>query len=60
MVPVIIKNTTEWMPKGAWVARPGTVEVVVRPPVDTTRWQLDTLTQHVAEVRRTFVDEFSN
>jgi putative phosphoserine phosphatase / 1-acylglycerol-3-phosphate O-acyltransferase len=60
MVPVIIKNTTDWMPKGAWVARPGTVEVVVRPPVDTTRWQLDTLTQHVAEVRRTFVDEFSN
>jgi putative phosphoserine phosphatase / 1-acylglycerol-3-phosphate O-acyltransferase len=60
MVPVIIKNTTDWMPKGAWVARPGTVEVVVRPPVDTTMWQRDTLPQHVADVRRMFVEVLSS
>lgn len=31
--------------------RPGTVEIAVKPPFDTSEWRVDTLDDHVAEVR---------
>ncbi len=56
VVPIVIKNTTDWMPKGALFARPGVVDVVVLPPVATDRWRAETIDEHVAEVRQMFAD----
>jgi putative phosphoserine phosphatase / 1-acylglycerol-3-phosphate O-acyltransferase len=56
MVAVVIKNTTDWMPKGAWIARPGTVEITVSEPIDTSQWQAGELDRHVEAVRQLFVD----
>jgi putative phosphoserine phosphatase/1-acylglycerol-3-phosphate O-acyltransferase len=56
MVPVILRNTTEAMPKGALFARPGTIEVVVLPPIDTSDWRPETINDHVAEVRGMFLE----
>ena len=36
MVPIVMRNVGEVMWRGAQVIRPGTVEVVVLPPVDTS------------------------
>ena len=35
VVPVAFKNTDELMGKGTGVARPGTIEMVVLPPIET-------------------------
>ncbi|HEX8853171.1 MAG TPA: lysophospholipid acyltransferase family protein, partial [Pyrinomonadaceae bacterium] len=41
VVPVAIKNTDALMGKGTGVARPGTVEMVLLPPVETSGLETD-------------------
>jgi putative phosphoserine phosphatase/1-acylglycerol-3-phosphate O-acyltransferase len=54
MVPVVIHNSGDVAPKGDFVFRPATVEVDVLPPVDTSDWTVETIDEHVAEVRGMF------
>ena len=42
-------------PKGDFLYHPGTVHVDVLPPVDTGRWSVDTIDEHVAEVRQMYL-----
>lgn len=56
MVPVVLRNTTDWWPKGSLYGRPGTVEVDVLPPVDTSDWSPETIDEHVALVRDMFLE----
>ncbi len=60
MVPIIIRNAGEVMWRGAQTLRPGTVEVVVLPPVDTATWTVDTITDHVDDVRGMFLDTLAD
>ena len=55
LVPVVIRNAIDAMPKHALVARPATVEVSVLPPVDTRSWRVARLDEHVREVRDMFL-----
>lgn len=55
MVPIVIRNAGEVMWRGAQTVRPGTVEVAVLPPVDTSAWTPQTVGDHVTEVRDMFV-----
>jgi putative phosphoserine phosphatase/1-acylglycerol-3-phosphate O-acyltransferase len=54
IVPVVIRNALDALPKGGLVIRPATVEVVVHPPIPTTGWTRETLDERIAEVRRLF------
>ena len=56
IVPVIFRNAGEIQWRGSQTIRPGTVETVVLPPVDTSGWSVRTLNEHVAEVRGMFLD----
>ncbi|WP_230316203.1 1-acyl-sn-glycerol-3-phosphate acyltransferase [Conexibacter sp. W3-3-2] len=56
MVPIVIRNAGEVMWRGAQMLRPGTVEIVVLPPVDTSAWAVETIDDHVEEVRGMFVE----
>ncbi len=56
IVPIVIHNSCDVQPKGDWVYRPGTVEIDVLPPVDTSDWTVETIDQHVADVRQMFLD----
>jgi putative phosphoserine phosphatase/1-acylglycerol-3-phosphate O-acyltransferase len=60
MVPIVIRNAGEVMWRGAQVIRAGTVEVVVLPPVDSSTWKVNTLTQDVAKVRQLYLDLLAN
>ena len=51
IVPIVIRNSGDVMPKGSAVYRPATVDVEVLPPVDTTDWSASTIKDHVNEVR---------
>jgi len=54
MVPIVIHNAGDVAPKGDFVFRSATVEVEVLPPVDTSDWRVETVAEHVREVRNMF------
>lgn len=51
VVPIVIHNASDVLPKGALFIRPARVEVEVLPPIATDSWRPETVDQHVAEVR---------
>ena len=54
IVPIVIRNAGDVAPKGDFVFRAATVEVQVLPPVDTGGWRVETIEEHVREVRNMF------
>ena len=57
IVPVVIKNAHDAMPKGAAVFRPAVVEIVVLPPVPTKRWKKENLNANIAKIRSKYLKE---
>ena len=51
VVPIVIRNSVDVMPKGSAIYRPATVDVEVLPPVDTSAWSVETIEDHVSDVR---------
>jgi putative phosphoserine phosphatase/1-acylglycerol-3-phosphate O-acyltransferase len=56
VVPIVIHNSSDVQPKGDFLYHPGTVEVDVLPPVDTSKWTVATIDKHIADVRHLFLD----
>src|SRR5207237_7625303 len=56
VVPVVIRNAGEIMWRASLVARPGTVDVVVLPPVPTVGLGPDDVDDLGDRVRRQFLD----
>jgi len=56
MVPIVIHNSGDVQPKGDILYHPGTVEVEVLPPVDTSGWSAKTIDKHVADVRNMYLE----
>lgn len=56
MVPVVFRNAGELLAPRASVIRPGTVDVCVLEPIDTSDWTVDNLNTIVADMRQLFVD----
>lgn len=57
LVPIVLKNAHDAMPRGTNVFHPTMVEVVVLPPVSTERWTKDNMEEKIAEVRGLFLHE---
>ena len=55
IVPVVIHNSGDVQPKGDLLFHPGTVEVEVLPPVDTSDWTAETIDKHVKDVRNLYL-----
>ncbi|MGV9858205.1 HAD-IB family hydrolase [Gordonia sp. NPDC003425] len=55
VVPVVLRNVGELMWRGAQLVAPGTVEVQVLPPVDTSAWRAEDIGEHAEEVRQMFI-----
>lgn len=60
IVPIVIRNAGDLLRRGEAALRPGTVEVTVLPPIQTSRWKAKDLDRHVAEVRQRFTDTLAN
>ncbi len=56
MVPIVLENAGELMWRHDRTVRRGTVRVVVHPPIDTSTWSVETLDDHVAQVRGVFLE----
>jgi len=57
IVPVIIKNAHDALPKGSNLIRPSVVEVVIGKPISTKRWKKETLDKQIAKVRKIYLKE---
>ncbi|HSW12620.1 MAG TPA: HAD-IB family hydrolase [Solimonas sp.] len=56
VVPVVMRNVGERMWRnGVWM-RPGTVDVMVLPPISVAGWKPAELDQRIAAVRQQFID----
>ena len=60
IIPIVIKNAYQAMPKGSNFFKPTHIEVVVLDPVDTSGWKPKNIDQYVEEVRDLFVRELEN
>lgn len=59
IVPIVIHDAGELMWRNSLVAHPGTVHVEVLEPVSTEDWSVDTLDEHVQDVRALFEERLS-
>ncbi len=57
IVPIVIKNAHDAMPRGSSVIRPAVVEVVVLKPIPTKKWKLEDLDINIKKVRNKFLKE---
>jgi putative phosphoserine phosphatase/1-acylglycerol-3-phosphate O-acyltransferase len=60
IVPVVIRNAGEIAWRDSMRVRPGTIDVLVLPPVSVADWTLDDLDDRVAGVRQQFVDALAD
>jgi putative phosphoserine phosphatase/1-acylglycerol-3-phosphate O-acyltransferase len=56
VVPVVIRNAGDIMAPHSYVVNPGTVDVVVLPPIDTSGWTAETVEEHRDEVWQMYRD----
>ncbi len=57
IVPIIIANSSDAMPKHGVVIRPARVNVKILPPVPTQDWTKETIHQRADEIRGMFLKE---
>jgi putative phosphoserine phosphatase/1-acylglycerol-3-phosphate O-acyltransferase len=57
VVPIVIANSSDSMPKSGVFIRPARIDVKVLPPVATQAWTIDNIHQHVNEIRRMYLQE---
>ena len=60
IVPVVIRNAGEIAWRNSFVVQPGTVDVVVLPPISVDDWTVDDLDDRVADVRQRYLDTLAN
>jgi len=56
IVPIVIRNAEVIAARDSSTFNPGTVDVVVYPPIPVDDWTYDNLTERIAEVRRLYID----
>jgi putative phosphoserine phosphatase/1-acylglycerol-3-phosphate O-acyltransferase len=55
IVPIVIHNSGDVQPKGDILIHPGTVDVEVLPPIDTSGWSPKSIDKHVRDVRALYL-----
>lgn len=56
VVPIVLRNTLDALPKNWIVVRPTTIDVDVLPPIETTDWTRDELDRRITEIRAMYTD----
>lgn len=57
VVPIVIKNAHDVLPRGSAIMQPTIVEVTVLPPVYSDSWTKNNLNQKIGEIRNMFLKE---
>ena len=56
IVPVVIRNAETISARDSQTLHPGTVDIVVFPPISLDDWTLEDLPERIAEVRQLYID----
>jgi len=56
IVPIVIHNASDALPKGQHIAKPAKIKITVLKPILTDRWAVGSLNKHVATTRKKFLD----
>ncbi len=56
IVPIVLRNPLEALPRHWLVVRPATIDVTVLPPIPTTGWTHDDLDRRIAELRQIYLE----
>ena len=56
IVPIVLRNTLDALPKNALVVRPTALEAVVLPPIETHRWQAKNLDSQIRKIEKMYID----
>jgi putative phosphoserine phosphatase/1-acylglycerol-3-phosphate O-acyltransferase len=59
IVPIVIHDSYQVMPRGSLLTRPAVVHVDVLEPVPTDDWTLDSLDARIAEIRQRYVAQLA-
>ncbi|MEM7798096.1 MAG: lysophospholipid acyltransferase family protein [Chloroflexota bacterium] len=57
IIPMVIRNASDVLPKGSMFVRSTAVEVKVLPPISTEKWSMSNLNENVRLVRNLFLRE---
>jgi putative phosphoserine phosphatase / 1-acylglycerol-3-phosphate O-acyltransferase len=60
IVPIVIRNAEVVAARDSSTFNPGTVDVVVYPPISVDDWTHDNLPERIAEVRQLYLDTLTN
>src|SRR6201998_4319183 len=60
IVPIVIRNAEVIAARYSNTFNPGTVDVVVYPPIPIDGWTVENLSDRIAEVRRLYLDTLKN
>ncbi len=60
IVPIVIRNAEVISARDSSTLHPGSVDIVVYPPLSLEDWTLDNLGERIAEVRQLFIDTLTN
>ena len=60
IVPIVIRNAEVIAARDSNTFNPGTVDVVVYPPIPIDDWTVDNLSDKIAEVRQLYLDTLKN
>ena len=60
IVPIVIRNAEVVSARDSSTLHPGTVDIVVYPPISLDDWTLDELPERIAEVRQLYIDTLAN
>jgi len=57
VVPIVISNSSDSMPKSGAIIRPAPIDVTVLPPISTSDWTTETIDRRVNDIRNMFLKE---
>ncbi|MES2797239.1 MAG: HAD-IB family hydrolase [Bacteroidota bacterium] len=57
IIPIILKNAHDVMPRGQNVFNPTLVEVIVLPPISTKKWTKENFDSNILKIRKMFLKE---
>ena len=57
IIPMVLKNAHDVLPRGAALMKPSVVNVCILPPIPTSDWTKKNLDQNIAMVRELFLKE---
>jgi len=55
IVPVVLHNSWDALPKGGLLMQPADIRITVLPPVQTTDWNKKDINKHIADIRSLFL-----